>query len=93
MITKEQATHLMVLVDAVADTSADMVRAVVRGGNAKYVAASLERDLAYQELMAFVDSITEQSGCRKEDARGCEHDWAFYDTSASMMCRICGLKK
>lgn len=93
MITKEQATNLMVLVDAVADTSADMVRAVVRGGNAKYVAASLEWDLAYQELRAFVDSITEQSGCCKEDAQGCEHDWAFYDTSASMMCRICGLKK
>ncbi|ECO0327455.1 hypothetical protein ZS60_22170 [Salmonella enterica subsp. enterica serovar Enteritidis] len=35
----------------------------------------------------------EQSGCRKEDAQGCEHDWYFYDTSASMMCRICGLKK
>ncbi|QQK87825.1 hypothetical protein QA057_gp06 [Salmonella phage SLMP1] len=35
----------------------------------------------------------EQSGFRKEDAQGCEHDWYFYDTSASMMCRICGLKK
>ncbi|QFR58901.1 hypothetical protein QA025_gp49 [Salmonella virus VSe101] len=35
----------------------------------------------------------EQSGCCKEDAQGCEHDWCFYDTSASMMCRICGLKK
>ncbi|HAD3798311.1 TPA_asm: hypothetical protein G1R07_23355 [Salmonella enterica subsp. enterica serovar Typhimurium] len=58
MITKEQATYLMVLVDAVDDTSADMVRAV-GGDNAEYIAASLEWDLAYQELRAFVDSITE----------------------------------
>ena len=34
-----------------------------------------------------------QSGCRKEDTQECEHDWYFYDKSASMMCRICGLKK
>lgn len=34
-----------------------------------------------------------QSGCRKEDAQECEHDWYFYDTSASMMCKKCGLKK
>lgn len=35
----------------------------------------------------------EQSGCRKEDTQECEHDWCFYDTSASMMCKKCGLKK
>lgn len=35
----------------------------------------------------------EQSGCRKEDAQGCEHDWYFYDKGASMMCKKCGLKK
>lgn len=35
----------------------------------------------------------EQSGCRKEDVQVCEHDWYFYDTSASMMCKKCGLKK
>ena len=34
----------------------------------------------------------EQSGCRKEDVKGCKHDWYFYDKGASMMCRICGLK-
>lgn len=34
-----------------------------------------------------------QSGCRKEDAQGCEHDWYFYDKGASMMCKKCGLKK
>ena len=36
---------------------------------------------------------SEQSGCRKEDTQECEHDWYFYDTSASMMCKKCGLKK
>lgn len=36
---------------------------------------------------------SEQSGCRKEDAQGCEHDWYFYDKGASMMCKKCGLKK
>lgn len=35
----------------------------------------------------------EQSGCRKEDTQGCEHDWYFYDTGTSMMCKKCGLKK
>lgn len=35
----------------------------------------------------------EQSGCRKEDTQGCEHDWYFYDKGASMMCKKCGLKK
>jgi hypothetical protein len=37
--------------------------------------------------------VPEQYGCRKEDAQECEHDWYFYDTSASMMCKKCGLKK
>lgn len=35
----------------------------------------------------------EQSGCRKDDAQECEHDWYFYDKGASMMCKKCGLKK
>ena len=37
----------------------------------------------------------EQSGRRKEDAQGCEHDWYFYNKGASMMCKKCGwgLKK
>ena len=35
----------------------------------------------------------EQSGCRKEDVRECDHDWYFYDKGASMMCKKCGLKK
>lgn len=34
----------------------------------------------------------EQSGCCKDDAQGCEHDWYFYDKGASMMCKKCGLK-
>ena len=34
----------------------------------------------------------EQSGCRKEDAQECEHEWCFYNKGALMMCRICGLK-
>lgn len=33
----------------------------------------------------------EQSGCRKEDAQGCGHDWYFYDKGASMVCKKCGL--
>lgn len=35
----------------------------------------------------------EQSGCRKDDAQKCEHDWYFYDIGTSMMCKKCGLKK
>ncbi len=37
----------------------------------------------------------EQSGCRKEDGRECDHDWYFYNKGASMMCKKCGwgLKK
>lgn len=58
MITKEQATYLMILVDAVDDTSADMVRAV-GGDNAEYIAASMEWDACYKELMVFIASITE----------------------------------
>ncbi|QBZ71306.1 hypothetical protein HOV38_gp51 [Raoultella phage RP180] len=34
----------------------------------------------------------EQSGCRKEDAQECKHDWYFYDKGASMACKKCGLK-
>lgn len=34
----------------------------------------------------------EQSGCRKDDAKECEHDWYFYDIGTSMMCKKCGLK-
>lgn len=34
----------------------------------------------------------EQSGCRKEDAQECAHEWCFYNKGALMMCRICGLK-
>lgn len=40
---------------------------------------------------------TEQSGCRKEDVRGCEHEWrvaTFYGARVSpTYCRKCGLKK
>ena len=39
----------------------------------------------------------EQSGCRKEDTQGCEHEWrvaTFYGTRVSpTYCRKCGLKK
>ena len=35
----------------------------------------------------------EQPDHQKEDTQECEHDWYFYDTSASMMCKKCGLKK
>lgn len=35
----------------------------------------------------------EQPAHQKEDTQECEHDWYFYDTSASMMCKKCGLKK
>ncbi|WVP99783.1 hypothetical protein [Salmonella phage vB_SenS_Psm140] len=29
----------------------------------------------------------------KNDTSECEHDWYFYDTSASMMCKKCGMKR
>lgn len=35
----------------------------------------------------------EQSGCRKEDGRECDHDWYFYDKGASMMRKKCGVRK
>ncbi|EKD3228026.1 hypothetical protein ORC19_001060 [Escherichia coli] len=35
----------------------------------------------------------EQSGCREEDGRECDHDWYFYDKGASMMCKKCGVRK
>lgn len=39
----------------------------------------------------------EQSGCRKEDVQGCEHEWrvaTFYgDRVSPTYCRKCGLKK
>lgn len=39
----------------------------------------------------------EQSGCRKEDVQGCEHEWCaktLYGTRVSpTYCRKCGLKK
>lgn len=35
----------------------------------------------------------EQSGCRKEDTQGCEHEWQFYGVGFPCMCLKCGLKK
>lgn len=35
----------------------------------------------------------EQSGCRKEDAHECEHEWQFYGVGFPCMCLKCGLKK
>ena len=39
----------------------------------------------------------EQSGCRKEDVQGCEHEWrvaTFYGVRVSpTYCRKCGLKQ
>ena len=35
----------------------------------------------------------EQSGRRKEDAHGCEHEWQFYGVGFPCMCLKCGLKK
>ena len=38
----------------------------------------------------------EQSGCRKEDAHECEHDWRVVQYSAGVetnKCRLCGVEK
>ena len=53
----------------------------------------LQRELAFVAGDASEYIAAEQSGCHKEDTQECEHDWCFYDTSASLMCRKCGLKK
>ena len=39
------------------------------------------------------EADTEQSGFRKEDAHGCEHEWQFYGVGFPCMCLKCGLKK
>ena len=36
---------------------------------------------------------TEQSGCRKDDAQECKHEWQFYGVGFPCMCLKCGLKK
>lgn len=33
---------------------------------------------------------TEQSGCRKEDTQGCEHDWALDEKGDYFICAKCG---
>ena len=58
MITKEQATHLMVLVDAVDDASAAMSYTAGDDHDA-HEESSKEWTYCYRELEAFVDSITE----------------------------------
>lgn len=46
-------------------------------------------------LVAFGKGVanTRQSGCRKEDAHGCRHEWQFYGVGFPCMCLKCGLKK
>lgn len=39
---------------------------------------------------------SEQSGCRNEDAQGCEHDWRVVQYAAGVetnKCRLCGVEK
>lgn len=60
MITKDQATRLMELVNDIDDASAAM-SLTIRGDDEEHAAASMEWDLAHEELRAFVDSITESS--------------------------------
>lgn len=36
---------------------------------------------------------TEQSGCRKEDARECYHNWQFVNGKAPAICVNCGVTK
>lgn len=40
----------------------------------------------------YIDA-TEQSGCRKDDTRECEHDWYWYSGSKERICRKCGEEK
>lgn len=58
MITKEQAVYLMELVDGIDDASAAMARTAGRD-HEEHVAASMEWDTCYKELMVFIASITE----------------------------------
>lgn len=61
----------------------------------------LQRELEVQKAIAegYMDALAEetrgeQSGCRKNDAQECEHDWYRYNLDGyTKMCRICGLKK
>lgn len=50
-------------------------------------------DVEAYKLICKGEHGPEQSGCRKDDAQECEHDWYFYDIGTSMMCKKCGLKK
>ncbi|HAB1162268.1 TPA_asm: hypothetical protein GI614_22635 [Salmonella enterica subsp. enterica serovar Enteritidis] len=58
MITKEQAVYLMELVDGIDDASAAMAHTAGRD-HEEHIAASMEWDACYKELMTFIGSITE----------------------------------
>uniref|UniRef100_A0AAU8GEY3 Uncharacterized protein n=2 Tax=unclassified Jerseyvirus TaxID=2025810 RepID=A0AAU8GEY3_9CAUD len=60
MITKEQATYLMGLVDSIDDASAAMAHTAGRD-HEEHVAASMAWDLAYHELRAFIGAITDET--------------------------------
>lgn len=44
--------------------------------------------LEYEALYMVNNGPTEQSGCRREDTKVCEHDWV--DDGVYMECRMCG---
>lgn len=70
--------EIRVLKDRLRDASAQI----------KELYEALDAELKYSRKFR-----EEQSGCRKEDAHECEHEWQFYGVGFPCMCIKCGLKK
>ena len=53
-------------------------------------------DAEAYKLIRKCAQVPEQSGCRKEDAQECEHDWRVVQYAAGVetnKCRLCGVEK
>lgn len=50
-------------------------------------------DVEAYKLIRKGEHIREQSGCRKEDARECHHNWRFVNGKAPAVCVNCGVTK
>lgn len=57
------------------------------------VLATATGDVAAYKLIRKGAYGSEQSGCRKEDARECFHNWQFVNGRAPAVCVNCGVTK
>ena len=55
--------------------------------------ATATGDVEAYKLIRKCAQVSEQSGCRKEDVRECNHNWRFVNGKAPEVCINCGVTK